>query len=193
MTIGDLPASAAWQHEGGRAGFESMFAMRTRDGYRLVGATAAVEGGHVSSVQYDIVVDEAWCTTSARITGWSENGPRAVLLEADGSGGWRVDGHAAPQLDGCLDIDLEASACTNTLPVHRIGLAVGQGAEAPAAFVRALDMSVARLEQRYERVTSSRGAEEYDYSAPGFDFRARLVYDEAGLILQYPGIARRVH
>jgi len=31
----------------------------------------------------------------------------------------------------------------------------------------------------------------YDYAAPVFGFAARLVYDEAGLVLDYPGIALR--
>jgi uncharacterized protein len=47
-------------------------------------------------------------------------GVRSTVLEADGHGQWKVDGEAAPQLDGCLDVDLEASAFTNALPVHRL-------------------------------------------------------------------------
>jgi hypothetical protein len=36
-----------------------------------------------------------------------------VRLKGDGNATWRVDGSAAPQLAGCLGVDLEASACTN--------------------------------------------------------------------------------
>jgi len=32
----------------------------------------------------------------------------------------------------------------------------------------------------------------YDYAAPAFEFACRLVYDESGLVLSYPGIAGRV-
>jgi hypothetical protein len=31
----------------------------------------------------------------------------------------------------------------------------------------------------------------YRYSAPGFGFECRLLYDEHGLVLEYPGIAVR--
>ena len=31
----------------------------------------------------------------------------------------------------------------------------------------------------------------YDYPAPAFNFSCQLVYDEAGLVLEYPGIAVR--
>jgi len=31
----------------------------------------------------------------------------------------------------------------------------------------------------------------FDYAAPSEDFTARLVYDDAGLVLEYPGVATR--
>jgi len=192
MTLRDLPARAAWLHETARTGFETVFPVRGADGYQLTGHTAAVEADHAWVVHYVISVDDAWRTRAARITGWTEAGSRAVMLETDGSGRWLVDGRAAPTLDGCLDVDLESSACTNTLPIHRLGLAIGREADSPAAYVRALDLDVERLEQWYTRVDDSDGAHQYDYQAPAFDFATRLTYDATGLVITYPGIARRV-
>jgi uncharacterized protein len=57
--------------------------------------------------------------------------------------------------------------------------------------VRALDLGVERLEQRYLRTDDGGSRERYDYAAPGFEFRCELVYDEYGLVLDYPGIAVR--
>jgi hypothetical protein len=48
-------------------------------------------------------------------------------------------------------------AMTNALPVHRMALPIGARAAAPAAYVRAADSSVERLEQEYLR-TSDEGA-----------------------------------
>jgi uncharacterized protein len=64
-------------------------------------------------------------------------------------------------------------------------------AAAPAAYVRAVGLAVQRLEQVYARTTDQAGRQCYDYAAPDFDFAARLVYDESGLVLDYPGIAAR--
>jgi hypothetical protein len=50
---------------------------------------------------------------------------------------------------------------------------------------------VERLEQTYARATDQDTAQRYDYTAPAFDFRCRLVYDQSGLVLDYPGIAIR--
>lgn len=125
------------------------------------------------------------------VEGSSAAGRHEFALDADGVGGWRVDGAPAPHLDGCLDVDLESSSLTNALPVRRLGLGPGQASAAPAAYVRALDLSVERLEQRYARTDDGGNRERYDYTAPAFDFRCELVYDESGLVLEYPGIADR--
>ena len=191
MTFRGLPASAAWRHQMAREGFESMFVRSDRSGHRLEGHTAAVEDGQVWAVRYAITVDESWATRTARVWGWSLVGERDVHLDADGAGRWEIDGAHVPELDGCLDVDLESSACTNTMPVHRLKLHVGQSAEAPAAYVRALDLRVERLEQTYTRVDGDGDLQRYRYRAPAFGFDARLVYDASGLVLDYPGIASR--
>jgi hypothetical protein len=90
-----------------------------------------------------------------------------------------------------MDVDLESSAMTNALPVHRLRLAVGAGAGAPAAYVHAASLNVDRLEQAYLRITDDSARQRYDYAAPAFDFTSRLGYDRSGLVLDYPGIAVR--
>jgi hypothetical protein len=72
-----------------------------------------------------------------------------------------------------------------------MGLRVGARASAPAAYVRALDLSVERLGQDYTRTADEGHSQRYDYAAPVFDFAGRLAYDESGLLLDYPGIAVR--
>jgi hypothetical protein len=143
-------------------------------------------------VTYSIQLDAAWATRSARVAARTTRGLHQTLLESDGSGHWRIDGDAARHLDGCMDIDLESSAMTNTLPVHRLHLPAGAEAAAPAAYVRAASLTVERLEQTYVRITSEAPQQRYDYAAPAFGFTGRLVYDESGLVLSYPGIAVRV-
>ncbi len=90
-----------------------------------------------------------------------------------------------------MDVDLESSAVTNALPVHRLQLATGARADAPAAYVPAAGLTVERLDQTYVRVSDDGAHQRYDYAAPAFDFSCRLVYDPSGLVLEYPGIAVR--
>jgi hypothetical protein len=147
-----------------------------------------VEDGRAYAVRYEIVLDDHWRTREARVTSDTVSGPRTTTLRSDGAGRWTVDGVAAPHLDGLVDVDLEASACTNTLPVHRLTLPVDDVVAAPAVYVRALDLSVTRLDQTYRR----RDDRTFDYTSEAGTFRAVLRYDGAGLVVDYPGIARRV-
>src|SRR5262245_50845680 len=188
----DLPAMAAWRHLDARTGFEVLFLRRETEGYRLEGYTTAVEEGEAWAVRYVLTLDATWATCSAHIFGRSAVGEHEHCLERDGAGGWLVDGSPMPDLSGCLDVDLEASACTNALPVRRLGLEVGQAVDAPAVYVRARNLTVERLEQRYTRLPNDREGSRYDYFAPSFHFRSALVYDAFGLVLEYPGIAVRI-
>lgn len=186
-----LPPAAAWRHQEARAGFEVAFFHTAGWGLRISGTTSAVEDDQAWVVDYIIEVDDSWTTRRAYILTRSASETRSVAIDADGRGHWLVDGQRAPQLDGCLDVDLEASALTNALPVHRLGLAVGVETSAPAAYVRVLTPAVERLEQRYTRAVDDGSLHRYDYVAPAFDFTCRLVYDEYGLVVAYPGIAMR--
>ena len=191
MAFRPPPATACWQHLEARSGFEVAYFRGQEDGWIVDGATAAIEDAQTWVVTYSIRLDAAWVTRSARVMARSVAGLRETLLEADGAGRWLIDGDPAPHLDGCLDVDLESSAMTNTLPVHRLGLAAGESANAPAAYVRALTLGVDRLEQTYRRIADEGARQRYDYAAPVFGFTSQLVYDERGLVLDYPGIARR--
>lgn len=175
-----------------RVGFEVVFARVIEDGYRFEGRTTAIEAGQPWSAEYVIVVDSTWVTLRAEVAELTSTGSRRLDLEHDGAGRWRVDSAPAPNLDGCLDVDLEASAFTNALPVHRLAPEVGEGARAIAACVAAPGLDVAVLDQRYERRPDAGGHRCFAYTAPELDFAAELRYDESGLVAEYPGLASRV-
>jgi len=189
---GGTSTAAAWRHVGSRDGLEVAFLHEEPAGARRIeGYVSAVEDSHPWAVRYDIAVDTTARTRRANIRTTTANGCRALTIEADGDGHWLVDGAPAPALDGCLDIDLEASTATNAFPVARLGLAVGAAAEAPAVYVRVFTPAVERLDQRYERIADEGDHRRFQYSAPAFGFEALLVYDASGLIVDYPGIAVR--
>lgn len=186
------PMVAAWRHTHDRSGVEVACLRTIGDGYEIHGHSAAVESRQPWSVRYTLTLDRAGCTREARISGDSGTGTRELRIEGDGAGSWLVDGEPMASLAGCLDVDLEASALTNAFPVQRLQLGVGEAADAPAVYVRALDLAVERLEQQYVRLPDDSGRQRYDYHSPDFDFRAVLVYDTSGLVLEYPGIATRL-
>jgi uncharacterized protein len=190
--VTDLPVSAAWRHVDVRDGFEVVFPSTEDGGLRFEGHSTGVEAGQAWAVRYSILLDGDWRTRHAHVVSRSAMGSRQLELERDGAEDWLVNGAPAPHLVGCLDVDLEASAFTNAFPVRRLGLAPGESAEAPAAYVRAPDLRVERLEQSYRRIEDDGARTRYDYASPQFEFEALLVYDEHGFVVEYPGIAERV-
>lgn len=189
----DLPSSASYRHTGVRDGFEVVFfraPQATGLGFLLEGGTSAVEGGTPWSVQYRIEVDQAWQTTRVESVGISPSGHHSLLAERY-DGRWTVNGTERPDLDGCVDIDFETSVVTNTLAVHRIDLGSIAPVEVPAAFVRADDLRVERLEQTYLCTEQTADRVVFDYASTTADFACRLVFDAAGLVVDYPGIGRR--
>jgi hypothetical protein len=186
-----LPPTAAWRHAGARDGFETVLLRAAASGSVVDGHTAAVEDGVAWAVHYTVEVDERWVTQQCRVQSWSADGERETVLTHDPVGRWRIDGVLVPELDGCLDVDLEASACTNLLPIRRARLPLHQSMDAPAAFVRAPGLEVERLDQSYFRLSDDDGLL-FEYRAPRFDVECELRFGTDGLVLDYPGIATRV-
>src|ERR687891_131049 len=121
-------------------------------------------------------------------------GFEVVFPESTGDG-YRLDGsttavEGGPPWTGPHEIVVGEG--WGTLPVHRLALGVGQEADAPAAYVRWLDLRVERLEQHYVRVDDSGTRQRFHYTAPVFHYDDHLVYDGSGLVLDYPGIGTRV-
>ena len=88
-----------------------------------------------------------------------------------------------------VDVDLEASAVTNTLPIHREAL--GRETASPAAYAR-LDLTVELLDQWYGPAEALGGELRVPYRAPRFGADVDLTLDPAGLVLDYPGLVTRI-
>src|SRR5207245_10458825 len=92
-----------------------------------------------------------------------------------------VEGEEDARLRPCTDVDLEISPSTNTIPIRRLNLALGQDSEVIAAWVRFPALTVELLPQRYTRT----GANQYRYASR--DFVTDLEVDDLGLVTRYEG------
>lgn len=134
--------------------------------------------GVACAVSFEIVADRKWVTRRAAVTVGSEE-DQTMKIEHDGRGHWSVDGVDRPDLSTCLDVDLGITPSTNTLPIRRLGLHVGESKALNAAWLRFPEMSVEMLGQRYERVSDSI----YRYSST--DFQSDLEVDNTGIVQRY--------
>jgi uncharacterized protein len=154
-------------------------------GPRMCGASARTAAEPMAAM-FDLSCDESWATQSVRVRLVRPLPGAQLELRADGQGTWWRNGQDAPDLDGCIDVDLGCTPATNTLPIRRLDLAVGSEAEILAAWVRFPDLHVQPLRQRYRRL----GPDRYEYSSN--TFRAELTVDELGLVIDYQGAWERL-
>lgn len=105
-----------------------------------------------------------------------------LVLEHDGRGHWRD----RPELDGCLEVDISTTPLTNTLPIRRLRLAPGESREIRAVYIDMPSLELSVMPQRYTRLDDGR----YRYQSE--NFQADLTVDEHGLVVDYPGLWRRL-
>ncbi|MFJ3922153.1 putative glycolipid-binding domain-containing protein [Streptomyces sp. NPDC090022] len=116
---------------------------------------------------------------------------RELDLRRSVAGRWSVDGHPRPDLDGALDCDLGLCPLTNTMPVLRHALHRDPGEQVfLMAWVSVPDLTVTASRQTYTHLGRTDGAGALIRYASG-DFTADVEFDEDGLVVGYPELARR--
>jgi hypothetical protein len=131
---------------------------------------------------------------------------RSLVLER-GPKGWswrrtengraeaRSPAGAGDSLNEAEDCDLALSPLTNLMPIRRGGLASGSPAlDLVCAWVSVPELTVRPYPQRYEHVRRDGevgAVVRFLDRGPGEGFVADLTLDEDGLVVDYPGLARR--
>ena len=157
-------------------------------GWALRGTAIAEFDGGPAEVRYRVITDDRWQTRRVHVGVVHGDRKRALRLEADGTGRWWSGAAQMLQFSGLVDVDLGIGASTNTLPIRRLGLSVGESAELVAAWVRFPDLRVERLPQRYTRLSDRR----YLYESLDSDFKAEFEVDDLGLVVRYEGWCERI-
>ncbi|PRZ07677.1 hypothetical protein BCE75_104145 [Isoptericola sp. CG 20/1183] len=134
-------------------------------------------------LEYAVELDPDWTFVALSLR--SSDGRTLELAHDDGE--WHADGSPRPDLVEAVDLDLAFSPFTNTLPIRRLGLAVGDAADIVTAYVDHESFTVTADPQRYTRL----GSEQYLYESRDSDFRREITVDEDGLVVDYPGLFAR--
>jgi hypothetical protein len=167
-------------------GLERFELLRDAAGWILRGTILLQHEGAPYESRYEVSCDPDWITRAVAVGLRGPQGPRSLRLTAE-NGRWYVDGVEREAMRGCVDVDLSWSPSTNTLPIGRLDLAVGQDRSVTAAWVRFPELSLEPLAQEYRRLTERR----YRYSSAGGRFVAELEVDEQGLVTTYGQIWTR--
>ena len=139
---------------------------------------------------YRLNWDDSWQLRDADLVLTTERSTRSLALQTDGQGHWRHrDGRSIAALDGCRDIDIWPTPFTNTFPIRREPMAVGERRQFLMAWVFAPDVTVHAQAQAYTRLSDRLYLFE---NLDGSGFQAELPVDEEDIVVDYPDLFRRV-
>jgi hypothetical protein len=139
---------------------------------------------------YRLTWDESWRLRDAELVVATGRSTRSLSLQTDGQGQWRDgDGRAMAELDGCVDVDIWPTPFTNSFPIRREPMAVGERRQFRMAWIFAPDLTVHPQPQAYTRLADRLYLFE---NLDGSGFRAELPVDEDGIVLDYPDLFLRV-
>jgi uncharacterized protein len=157
----------------------------------LNGLVIGVQAGSPLKSFYWLEVNGDWITQHVRVG--HENGMLELVVR---DGHWfRVEHDHRTRssqeieltdLTGCIDVDLGLTPATNTLPIRRLQLEIGETATLMAAWVKFPSLDIVPLEQCYERLS------EFSYRYLSTNFTALLEVDELGLVTRYEGGWERI-
>lgn len=173
-----------WQPDLGEGAEEFRFRATDR-GFEARGEVAAMLEGKLLNASYLVETDAAWRTRRVRV---AVSGGDALEILSDGAGHWcRADGAKLPELAGCMDPDISMTPFTNTVAIRRLGSKVGEATEIKVAYILVPELSLRAAPQRYTRLADRL----WRFDGLDIDFTADITVDEAGFVMEYPGLFRR--
>jgi hypothetical protein len=146
------------------------------------------------SATYSLTTGEDGVVSRVSVRAVNADGERQVTLNRSEEGVWLVDhgqGAERTHFDGAVDVDVAACVLFNAIPVRRLGLHQQAGEHnLPVVWVRLPDLAVQLVRQTYRSAPTAGGPPVVSFQQD--DFTADLTVDADGLVVDYPGLARRV-
>ncbi len=185
----------AWQGAEGRT-LEATRVLLGQGGLRAIGGMVwAPQDAAAFTAEYRLFADDTGRLNRISVTSVSEPRERHLTVNRTEDGFWLLDtgsGGSRMDYDGALDVDLEFSPMFNTLPIRRLQLHRNPGEfEIPMVFIRLPSLEVQLVTQTYRTLSvGDAGGAVVEFRSG--DFAAELSVDADGMVLDYPGLARRI-
>lgn len=157
------------------------------DGYEITSSIVGSYQDRLYRVEYAIYTNGHWQTTFFQLKILLDGKPQIISYRSDGRGNWEKYGASVPAFDGCTDIDISLTPFTNTLPVRRLQLAIGDRQIIKVLYLDILAGEIKPVQQQYERLSPN----SYRYQNVPNDYEAVIEVDDDGLVTDYPGLFMR--
>jgi hypothetical protein len=165
---------------------------RLRASGRVVAAGSATAEAYSASFEFSVARTGDVGKGLLRTTTADEE--RHISVGRTEDGVWLIDhgeGSARNEFEGAADVDVAGMVTFTALPIRRLGLHRKAGEyELPVLYVSMPDLAVRLVHQTYRTVSISDEGAVINYTVP--DFSTDLTVDREGMVIDYPGIAKRV-
>jgi len=144
------------------------------------------EKGTEHVIRYKLTCRADWSVRDLIIN--SDVAAKPLELHGDGNGSWtNKDGEVLKQLQGCIDVDFQATPLTNILPIRRLGSDHSERVRVRMVYILFPDLQFYAVDQYYTKIGENR----WRFEQPIDDFTAEIEVDEVGLVQDYPGLFER--
>jgi hypothetical protein len=165
------------------------FILTAQDGrYVLEGTVILLLSGLPTKIVYRVECDDLWKTRVVDIHQDRVGEVKHLKLSVSDDQIWRSGDRIIPFAAGIFDVDIQVTPATNSLPIRRLALKVGESQAVDALWIVFPDLIPQRLQQIYTRISDR----VYHYENPSTGFRAELEVDEFGLVVTYGDFWRRI-
>ncbi|MBC7851429.1 MAG: putative glycolipid-binding domain-containing protein [Chitinophagaceae bacterium] len=163
---------------------EDCVILRSTTGLEIDSTIIGYYKGQIYHVRYKISTSLTWRTKDVAIDYRLGHRSGHINLTSDFNGKWSLQNQPTSELDGCVDVDIPLTPFTNTLPINRLNLSVGDESTIKVVYIDLFNNSIRAVNQRYQKIAGN----SFHYENVPNDFEAVIEVDDAGLVIDYPSL-----
>lgn len=144
--------------------------------------------GKFLNVNYQLDISNQWEVQAVKICLQSDISFTISLHKTTNNDWINERGEILTLLNNCIDIDISITPFTNTLPINRLNLRIGESKDIEVVYFNLPTNNFSPVKQRYTNF----GNGSYNYENLTSGFSTNLQVDNEGLVLNYPGKWQRL-
>lgn len=137
-------------------------------------------------VEYLLKLNQSWETSYCYLEAQFNNDVKKFAFEKTHHK-WSLNGAYLATFDGCTDVDISLTPFTNSLPINRLHLNVGQEETIDVIHIDILEDNIKHVQQKYRRLSH----DVWKYQNIPTDFEAEIKVDDDGFVIDYPQLFTR--